>query len=379
MRIGIDIRALGERRTGIGRYIVRLLDSLSEIDNVNEYILFYNALKGKPPNLELKAENFRTVRTRIPNRFLHGAWSNGSFPAIELLTGRLDIFHGPNFQMPPTRNAGSVLTIHDLVFLIYPEMASPESVRDFGPKIRYYAERADIVVADSKATARDIGEYLKIAESKIVTIYPGTTMLVKAGENDIRAARRKYNIGDAYILFVGTIEPRKNIARLLAAFDESGLAEDYELVIAGPIGWRTGSIFSGLESLKCKRRVKWLKYVEDSDLSALYAGAAFLAYPSLLEGFGLPILEAMSAGCPVLTSNLSSMPEIGGEAALYVDPLDIESIACGMKRLAGDVVLRADLARRGYNKTKEFTWQKTARGMLEIYGRAHEMKRSRKH
>jgi glycosyltransferase involved in cell wall biosynthesis len=370
MRIGIDIRVLAGRRTGIGRFVGQLLGGLAAVDRENTYILFFNAMKGPTPDDLPQAENFETVSIRVPNKILNAAWAYTPVPKIESFAGLLDVFHGPNFQMPPTRRAASVLTIHDLVFLVHPEMAIPSSVRHFGPRIRHYAGRADIIAADSNATARDIVEQLGTPSEKVQTVYPGATCIPKSTEEQINIVRQRYNIGELYILFVGAIEPRKNLSRLMKAFEVSGLHRDFQLVLAGPEGWHMEQFHGTLNALACKDRVRWLRYVSDRDLAALYSGATFFAYPSLLEGFGLPILEAMSVRCPVMTSNVSSMPEVAGEAAVYVEPLAIDSIADGMKRLAGDSELRKWLAELGRQRTALFTWERTAREMIAIYRRA---------
>ena len=377
MRIGIDIRVLSGRRTGIGRFVGQLLGGLASVDSENSYALFFNALKGPVPADIPRNENFETISIRWPNKLLNAAWAYSPFPKMESFTGALDVFHAPNFQMPPVRRAASVLTIHDLVFLLHPEMAIPASVRHFGPRIRHDPRRADIIVADSDATAEGIIEHLDASPERVKTVYPGATIIPRVTEEQIKAVTRKHGINSDFIFFVGAIEPRKNLARLFKAFDRSGLHRDLELVLVGPKGWHTKEIFDTWEALPCREKIRWLDYVEDADLAALYSGATFFAYPSLLEGFGLPILEAMSVGCPVLTSNLSSMPEVAGDAALYVDPLDIDSIASGMRRLANDAELRKALAERGQKRVKLFSWERTAREMIAIYEHARDIKSRR--
>jgi len=377
MRIGIDIRVLSGQRTGIGRFVGQLLGGLASVDKENSYILFFNALKGPVPTDIPGNGNFETISIRWPNRLLNVAWAYSPYPKIESFTGALDVFHAPSFQMPPVRRAASVLTIHDLVFLLHPEMAIPSSVRHFGPRIRHYTRRANIIVADSNATAKDIIDHLEAPPERVKTVYPGATIIPRADRAQVDAARQKHGIRSDFILFVGAIEPRKNLARLFEAFGISGLHRDLELVLVGPKGWHTKEIFATWESLPCRRKIRWLDYVEDADLAALYSGAAFFAYPSLLEGFGLPILEAMSVGCPILTSNVSSMPEVAGDAAIYVDPLDVDSIANGMRRLADDSDLRKALAELGQKRVKLFSWERTAREMIGIYELAHINKSSR--
>ncbi len=379
MKIGIDIRVLSSVRTGIGRLVQQLLFGMERIDKANQYILFYNTMKGELPSDIPRQQNFRTVTVRIPNRALNAFWAYTAYPKVETFTGPLDIFHGPSFQMPPTRRSANVLTIHDLVFLVRPEMAIPASVRHFGPSIGKYAGRADIITTISNATARDVIERLKVPAEKVVTVYPGATPLKRSSKEMIAATKSEFGINGDYILFVGCIEPRKNLARLFKAFEISGISKDFEFVLAGPKGWHTDEIFATWGALSCRERIRWIDYVGDNHLGPLYAGASFLAYPSIMEGFGLPILEAMSVDCPVLTSNVSAMPEIAGDAALTVDPLDVESIADGLRVLAGDNDLREDLIRRGRERIKCFSWDKMARETLDVYQKAIDIRRGRKH
>jgi glycosyltransferase involved in cell wall biosynthesis len=378
MRIGIDIRALRATRTGIGRYLLKMLEALAAGDRANEYILFYNSLKGETPDDIPTADNFKTVRIRMPNKLLNVFWAYTPLPPVESFIGPVDIFHSPNFQLAPARTGASVLTVHDLVFYLHPEMAIPSSVRHYKPRIHHYFKRADMVVADSKATARDIVEHLDFPEDRIAVIYPGAITMEEASRERIETMKSRYAIENDYILFVSCLEPRKNLARLFKAFDRSGLHDQYQLVLAGPKGWHFRELEVLWNSLDSRSRIRWLDYVPGEELSALYSGAAFFVYPSLVEGFGLPILEAMSVGCPVLTSDVSSMPEVAGEAALYVDPLDVDSIIDGLIQLASDSTLRERLSRDGRERVKLFTWDKMAKSMLGIYERGLELKNYRK-
>jgi glycosyltransferase involved in cell wall biosynthesis len=236
--------------------------------------------------------------------------------------------------------------------------------------VRHYARRADLIVGISHATCRDIIDHLGVEAEKVVTVYPGTTHLVSADEAEILRVTRLHGIEGGYVLFVSRLDPRKNVSRLLQAFDDSGLAPDFQLVVVGPSAWHMDEMQRTFGRLKSRRRIRMIDYVPDDDLGALYAGASFFVYPSLLEGFGLPILEAMSVGCPVLTSNVSSMPEVAGEAALYVDPYDLDSLTSGLQRMASDTALRRRLSKAGYERTQLFTWEKTAEGMIDVYRRA---------
>lgn len=375
MKIGIDIRPLSAPRTGIGRYLTRMLEEFYRNDSQNEYTLMYR--KGAiPPDIP-NGGNFRIVSPSLPNKFLNILWAFSSFPVVERFVGEIDVFHSANFQVPPTINAARVVTVHDLVFFAHPELAIPSAVRHFKPRIRHYIDRADLIIVDSKATAGDVTNYLDVPENKVIVVYCGTTVMEKSSQKIVTEVKTRHKINGAYILFVGCLEPRKNLPRLFKAFELSGLAGDFELVLVGPLGWHTEELFKVWRSLICKDRIRWLNYVNDMDLAPLYSGATYFAYPSIMEGFGLPILEAMSAGCPVLTSNISSMPEVAGEAAVYVDPCDIDSIVEGLRKLAYDDSLRAKLSELGLKRTALFTWQNTACQMIKVYERAGRLNSSK--
>jgi glycosyltransferase involved in cell wall biosynthesis len=370
MRIGIDISAFSGRRMGVVRYIDKLVNSLQRIDSQNEYLLIFNAFRGAAPDLGKLNKNFRTICRRIPNRLLYKLWSVASRPPVEMLTGPIDVYHAPGFPMPPVGNAAAVLTVHDIAFFTHPELAGPKALIDFASSLRQFLARADMIVTDSKATANELSAHFDLARDRIVTIYLGEPGIAAASHEEVDTVKAKFGIDGDYILFVGCLEPRKNLPRLFQAFEHSNLSNDLNLILAGPQGWGSNGILDAWHKAKCKNKIRWLKSVSDRDLEVLYAGAVFLAFPSLLEGFGLPILEAMSVGCPVLTSNLSSMPEVAGDAALYVDPLTVDSIAEGMKTLAGDSELRRMLSTLGYKRARLFSWENTAREMVKVYGQA---------
>ena len=375
MRIGIDISAFSGRRMGVVRYIGKLVKSLQQIDSENEYLLMFNAFRGAAPNLGKLNKNFRIICRRIPNRLLYKLWSITSHPPVEMLTGPIDVYHAPGFPMPPVGKAAAVLTVHDIAFFTHPELAGPKELIDFASCLRKFIARADMIVTDSEATANELSAHFNISKDRMVTIYLGEPGIERASDGQITAVKAQLGVKGDYILFVGCLEPRKNLPRLFRAFERSGLSDDIELVLAGPQGWGTDEILDSLNQLNCRVNIRWLRFVTDQDLTALYAGALFLAFPSLLEGFGLPILEAMSVGCPVLTSNISSMPEVAGEAALYVDPLSVDSIAEGMKTLAGDSKLRKRLSTLGHERARLFSWDNTAREMVKVYGQACALKK----
>lgn len=378
MKIGIDVRPLRDTMTGIGRYITQMLHALAARDDQNEYTLFYNNFfKGGIPQTVPNAGNFRLTAFRWPRKLLTALWGFTEFPKVESFIGDIDLFHSPSFQVPPSKNAARIFTIYDLIALTHPQLAIPSAVRHFTPRIRHYAKRADLIVAISQATARDVIKYLNVPDEKVVTVYPGTTSLIRADDEKIHDLKKIFGIENDYFLYVSRLDPRKNLTRLFLAFERSGLSKDFEFVVAGPEGWHMEEMLRTWDTVKCKNRIRRVDYVKDEDLAALYSGATFFVYPSLVEGFGLPILEAMSVGCPVLTSDVSSMPEVAGDAVLYCDPYDIESISEGLLRLASDSELRKNLSEAGSERIKLFTWEKMADNMIGIYNQVYESFRKR--
>jgi glycosyltransferase involved in cell wall biosynthesis len=377
MKIGIDIRPLRDVMTGIGRYVSGMTNALVNTGDGNEYTLFYTNITNKPIQGLPESDKYHLSRHRWPGKMVTALWAYGNYPKAEMLTGPLDVFHSPSFQVPPTRKAAKVFTIFDLIAVAYPDMAIPSSVRHFRPRVKHYVSRADVIVAISKATAADIVNILDVQPEKIRVVYPGAAPLVKATPEQIESVRAKYSLQKDYVLFVSRLDPRKNLSRLFKAFEYSGLFKDFDLVVAGPKGWHMEEMFQTWRDSKCRDQIKWLYFVGDSDLVALYSGASFFAYPSLVEGFGLPILEAMSVGCPVLTSNVSSMPEAAGEAAVYVDPFDVASISDGLLQLAGNSYLREQMTSAGYERVKQFSWENVAHEMSKIYIYAREVVKAR--
>jgi glycosyltransferase involved in cell wall biosynthesis len=362
---------------GIGRYISKLTEALAQSGDGNEYVYFYTNITNKPIQGLPENKNYHLSRHRWPDKMITALWGYTNHPKVERFTGPLDVFHSPSLQVPPTKKAARVFTIFDLIPIAFPDMAIPSSVRHFRPRVKHYVSRADIIVAISKATADDIVNLLDVQPEKIRVVYPGTTPLIKATPEKIEDIRLKFGLRKDYILFVSRLDPRKNLTRLFKAFEFSGLFKDFDLVIAGPKGWHMEEMFQTWRDIKCRDQIKWLYFVREEELAALYSGAAFFVYPSLVEGFGLPILEAMSVGCPVLTSKISSMPEAAGDAAIYVDPYDIPSISDGLQQLAGNSYLREQMSALGYERIKQFTWENVAHEMAKIYTYAREVVKAR--
>jgi glycosyltransferase involved in cell wall biosynthesis len=291
-----------------------------------------------------------------------------------LALGRLSLYHSPDFTLPPTLpGTPTLLTVHDLSFARDPDSTSPALRRFLDAAVPRSVRRATRVLADSEATRQDLIDLYQTLPAKVAVMYSGVDSRFRPVRDPaaLDSLRRKYGLGDApFILSVGTIHLRKNYIRLmqalarLAATDESA-----RLVIAGGPGWGAETIYAETGRLGLEGRVIFPGFVADEDLPALYSAAAAFAYPSLYEGFGLPLLEAMACGTPSLTSTVSCLPEVAGDAALLVNPRDVDEMAASLKRLMDDNLLRRELVARGLGRAAEFTWERAAAQLLAEYAR----------
>ena len=310
-----------------------------------------------------------TVEVRhlpLPRLALYEAWHGpGQFlgPAPQRATGPVDVVHGTAVGGPPTRGAPLVMTIHDLAFVAEPGAYTRHGVRFFRRGTELARRHAALVVVPSEATAAEC-RVAGIAAERL-RVVPWGHAPSAVGDGDVAAARRRFDLPERYGLFVGTAEPRKNLPRLLRAWRAAGTG--VPLALAGPVGWGDDAELDALARAVGARR---LGYVDPDTRDALYAGAALVAYPSLREGFGLPVLEAMAQGAPVLTSAGTATEEVAGDAAVLVDPLDEADIADGIARLLGDPAAAAGMAARGRARAAGFTWAASAAGYLAAYQEA---------
>jgi glycosyltransferase involved in cell wall biosynthesis len=372
LRIGFDATPAVRQVGGIGRYTRELLRALAEADGQSVYRLFYASPPGAPrqPLPDLPS-NFSVRSLPFDDVWFARVWHRAQLPLpVDWITGPIDLFHSPDFTLPPTRRGTrSLLTVHDLSFVRDPESALPVLRAYLNKVVPRSVARADHVLADSAATRSDLMELYGTPPGKISVLYSGVNAAFKPIRDAtlLQAARARYGLGDGpFILAVGTLQPRKNYARLIQAFAELR-EKELALVIAGGRGWLYEQIFAEVERLGLGRRVIFPGFVADEDLPALYSAAAVLAYPSIYEGFGLPILEAFACGTPVVSSNASCLPEVAGQAALLVAPTDIAALAEGLARALSDTALRAQMTAAGLARARIFTWQGAAQQLLEHY------------
>ena len=356
MIIGIDYTPAYEQSGGIGRYVRELIAALALLDPATDYRLF---VAGAKTLAAAPASNFRWRTSRLSPKGFARLWHWAHIPIpIECWVGPVNVYHATDFVLPPTRKSTrTVLTVHDLSFVRTPEATAPALKRYLDQVVPRSAHRADHVLADSQATQDDLISLYGLSPQKVSVLYSG----VNANYRPIRdpatlaAVRTRYQIGAApFVLAVGAPHPRKNYDRLIAALDS--LSNSPRLVITG-----------GRTPPPSTDRVHYTGFVAESDLPALYSAAACLAFPSLYEGFGLPVLEAMACGTPAITSNISSVVEVAGDSALMVDPLSVEAIADALRRVLTDSTLRAGMIERGYRQAARFTWEKAAAQLLTLY------------
>lgn len=371
MPIGIDYTPAYEQGGGIGRYVRELIAALAMQDAAQPYRLFVAGAQRAvlPP---APAANFRYTPTRLSPLTLARLWQRARLPLpIELFIGNVRLFHATDFVLPPTLpRTHTLLTVHDLSFARVPHSAAPRLKAYLEAVVPRSARRADHILADSAATKADLMALYGLPESKITVLYSGVSATF-APIRDVAAqsaVRAKYGVGDApYVLAVGTVQPRKNYERLMQAIAAlPARFADVKLVIVGGRGWLEAPIHAQARALG--ERVQFLGFADEEDLPTLYSAAACIAFPSLYEGFGLPVLEGMACGVPVLTANVSSLPEVAGDAALMIDPYSVEAIRVGLiALLEEDSAARAARLERGFAQAARFTWQAAARQLKTLY------------
>jgi glycosyltransferase involved in cell wall biosynthesis len=398
MHVGIDYTAAAWQGAGIGRYTRELIRAIVAQGDAHRYSLFYAAggLASDSPYLADLRElshthaNIRCVPIPLSPHRLTQFWQRLRVPLpVDLLTGALDLLHAPDFVLPPTR-ARTIVTIHDLSFLVHPECAQPGIVRYLTDAVPRGLRRANVILADSQATRRDLVRLLAVDPARVELVYPGVGPQFRPmAAEETTPVRHRLGLPDRFVLFVSTLEPRKNLVRLLEAFAlleaggwGLGASADYpasslqppasrmHLVIAGRRGWLYEDIFAAIDRLQLRERVRLLDYVHDNDLPALYNLAAAFAYPSIYEGFGIPPLEALACGTPTVIADNSSLPEVVADAAVLVSAEDVGSIASGIARVVSDEGLRARLRAAGPAQARKFTWEQAAKRVLACYERA---------
>ncbi len=357
MLIGIDAsRAVDPAPTGTETYSRELIRALLTLDRANSYRLYMRekverSCFGAGSNFEIRSLPFPRVWTHTRLSF-------------EMLTRPPDILWVPAHVLPIVHPRRSIATVHDLGQIFFPEAYPPVTRWYHNVSARWNARATSHIFADSQSTKNDLVKFLRIAPAKISVVYPAYDAQFYQPIRDntlIQRTKTRYGIAGDYILTIGTIHPRKNYARLIQAMKS---LRNLKLVIVGKRGWLYDSIFKQADSLNVP--LSFLDYVPAADLPALLSGARLFTFPSLHEGFGLPILEAQACGVPVVCSNSSSLPEAAGEAAIFFDPLSVDAMADAIQRGLSDERLRAEMVSRGFENVKRFSWEQSARQVYDV-------------
>lgn len=355
-RFGYDLKTGLPRRVGSGEYCFQLLLNLNRIDKNNNYIIYL----PESPTADLPKESERWHYKIIHPRKM---WTVLGLSLEFLLRhSKPDVFFSPTHYLPIFAPSRSLISILDVSYLKFPELFQKSDLNQLIKWTNYSVKKAKGVFTISQSSKGDIIREYGIAGDKIKVTYPGIKTQKASSMSELG---KKYGIKGEYILFVGTLQPRKNIARLIEAFSKLN-KPDLDLVVVGKKGWKFEEILAAPKKFGVENKIKFLDSVTDEDLPAFYKNAVCFVLPSLYEGFGLPVLEAMQYGCPVIASNVSSLPEAGGNAALYVDPLNVDDIAKNLESIIQNSELRKELIKKGYEQVKKFSWEKTARETLGV-------------
>lgn len=346
-------------RVGSSLYCYQLLLNLEKIDKKNTYEIYLP--QSPTSDMPKVTENWKYKV--IPTRKM---WTLTSL-SFELLKNRssLDVFFTPTHYLPLFAPKKSIVSILDVSYILFPNLFKKRDLIQLRKWTNFSAKKSMKILTISQSSKNDIIKEYRVGPNKVEVIYPGiNTDLASNKDLSMEDLEKSFGIKNKFILFVGTLQPRKNIERLIEAF--SKLETDVNLVIVGRRGWQYEEILNAPQKYNVKDRVLFLQNVGDEQLPSLYKNAQFFILPSLYEGFGIPVLEAMNYGCPVIVSNVSSLPEVGGDAALYVDPSSSEDIAKKMQKLLDDGNLRKDLIQKGKKQVEKFSWEKSARETLAV-------------
>jgi glycosyltransferase involved in cell wall biosynthesis len=366
MKICLDVQSAVVQRAGVGRYTKVLAQHLGRVAPDDEFVFPYFDFKRQGEPFEVAAGAWRPIHW-CPGRLVQAAWKSTGFPPYEWFAGPADVYHFPNFAIPPMRKGTAVVTVHDLAFMRYPEFAEDRNVRYLNATMPKTISRAAALITVSEFSAREIVELLDVPRNRIYVVYHGISDTFAACEPAaMQSVLASYGIDRPYILTVGTVEPRKNLPFLIDRFEQ---LTDFDgcLVIAGGRGWKYEPIFERIRNSPRQADIRYVEYVDDTRLPALYTGAQAFVLPSLYEGFGFPPLEAMACGTPVVSSAGGSLAEVLGHAAIVLDTFEPDRWNDALRRVISDSALREDLRAKGRAHAATFTWESAARATHAVY------------
>ncbi len=361
-----------ETRRGWGVYSYQLLKALLSIDTHNRYHCFYSFFRRgrRELILEVPGANVKNIVWTIPGRLMEVLWERWPILAVEDVVGKIDLFHSPYEFLPRVKGARTVVTVHDVRFLKHPEHLESGFLRLLTRRIHDIAARADRIIAVSENIKRRLVEFTSLPQDRVVVVPCGVDGCFHPVRDQTRIANfvQRHGISGPYILFVGAADKHKNLVKLAKAFAQVREEhEDLQLVFAGRPEWGYERLKERLADLKIEKGLVFTGFVPHQDLPVLYGGAEVLAIPSIHEGFGLPALEAMACGTPVLCSNTASLPEVVGDAGVLVNPYSVGEIAEGLRRLLSDTALRASCIEKGLVRSRLHTWPAVAERVLAVY------------
>jgi glycosyltransferase involved in cell wall biosynthesis len=365
MRIAVDATALLNPPTGIGVFTARVLDGLVDRPDVIP-VAYAASWRGRHRLHDAVPPSVETSDRPLPARPVRALWQHVDGPPIDWWTGRVDVVHGPNFVVPPSRSGAEVVTVHDLTTVHHPELCHRDTLA-FPTLVQRAIDRGALVHTVSDFVADEVRQHFRVDPGAVITVHNGIDPPEGAPTGPPPTG------SDPYVLALGTVEPRKDLPTLVQAFDR--IADDrpgLQLVVAGADGWGIEPFEAALGAARHRSRIQRLGRVDDDDRRALLSGARVLAYPSRYEGFGLPPLEAMAAGTPVVATRAGALPEVLGDAAVLVDVGDVDGLADGLSRVIGDEALRADLTDRGQARVARYDWSRCVDGLVDIYRQAIE-------
>ncbi len=366
MRLGIDCRLAAYRLGGISRYVLHLLPALAALDTVTDYVVGHSR-KDRTVRLPSGAPNFHRVDLWTPCHHRLERWALG----LELLPRKLDLWHSPDFIPPVFGARRRVITVHDLTFMHFPQFLTSASRRYYADQIAWAVRVADHVLADSRHTRQDLIERLGVPEGKVtaVPLAANPAYDTPPTVQQVADALARFDLRPGFVLHVGTLEPRKNLPHLVKVYARLRRQHAVEapLVLVGATGWLSEALEATITASGVADHVRHLERVDDGTLGCLYAAAGALALPSHYEGFGLPALEAMRLGCPVVSSDRASLPEVVGDAGLLLPPDDEAAWVETLARVLRDDALRERLAAAGRRQADGFGWAKTAAATLAVY------------
>jgi len=376
MRVGLDGLPLTSLKTGVGHYTFELARALASVEPATTFEIIYPSTY--PPislvetgNGVSLPDNLKLERVRVGPLGRH--WWSAGLPRY-IRRRKVELFHGTNYDVPLWRQCATVLTIHDLSHLLHPETHERRSVKRARRRLPVMARAADAIITPTESVRREVCEHLKSSPERVFAIPEAARAcfrpLAFAETADVR---RRLGVGNDFLFAVGTLEPRKNLSVLVSAFEEVTRArseDNTQLVIAGGRGWLSGPLFAAIEKSPARDRILLTDYLHDEDLRALYASCRAFIYPSIYEGFGLPPLEAMACGAPVIASRIPALAETTGDAARLFEPGNVDELTQNIFELLEDENARRELSIGGQQRAAQFSWERTARQTLQVYAEA---------